>query len=95
MGENTIMPLNQPPISWHPVAPARYLALVLAGRPKYSAAGAGPGHRARWLSDHGGHANVADVSLFRTNQTAGMWETGSERLSNCDQTTHEGIVSLE
>jgi hypothetical protein len=36
MGENTIMPLNQPPISWHPVAPARYLALVLAGRPKYS-----------------------------------------------------------
>jgi hypothetical protein len=78
MGENTIMPLNQPPISWHPVAPARYLALVLAGRPKYS-----------------GHANVADVSLFRTNQTAGMWETGSERLSNCDQTTHEGIVSLE
>jgi len=36
MGENTIMTLNQPPISWHPVAPARYLALVLAGRPKYS-----------------------------------------------------------
>ena len=88
------MPLNHPPISWHPVAPARYLALVLAGRPKYSPR-RGPGPPARWLSDHSGHANVADVSLFRTNQTAGMWETGSERLSNCDQTTHEGIVSLE
>ena len=95
MGENTIMPLNQPPISWHPVAPARYPG-PCAGRPsEVQPAGAGPGHRVRWLSDHGGHANVADVSLFRTNQTAGMWETGSERLSNCDQTTHEGIVSLE
>ncbi len=36
MGKNTTIPLNQPSISWHPVAPALYLALVLAGCPKHS-----------------------------------------------------------
>jgi hypothetical protein len=32
MWKSTIMPLNQPPISWRPVAPALCLALVQAGR---------------------------------------------------------------
>jgi hypothetical protein len=36
MRKNTTIPLNQPSISWHPVAPALCLALVLAGRPKHS-----------------------------------------------------------
>jgi hypothetical protein len=32
MRKSTTMPLNQPSISWRPVAPALCLALVLAGR---------------------------------------------------------------
>ena len=36
MRKSTTMPLNQPPISWRPVAPALCLALVLAGRPMHS-----------------------------------------------------------
>ncbi len=34
MGNNTVMPLNQPATSWRPAAPALCLALVQAGRRK-------------------------------------------------------------
>jgi hypothetical protein len=37
---------------------------------------------------------MEDASLFRTDQTAGIWEKDSEHLSNCDQITHDGIVNL-
>jgi hypothetical protein len=35
MRKSTTMPLNQPSISWRPVAPTLCLALVLAGGPMH------------------------------------------------------------
>jgi hypothetical protein len=45
-------------------------------------------------TEHGGHADVADTGLVRTDQTTGIMENDAEHLSNCDQTTHGGIISL-
>ena len=36
MRKSTTMPLNQPSISWRPVAPTLCLALVLAGDPMHT-----------------------------------------------------------
>ena len=93
MQKSTTIPLNQPSISWRPVAPALCLALVLAGG-RSTPRKRGQGHRARWHTEHGGHADVADAGLVRTDQTAGILEKDSAHLSNCDQPTHDGIVSL-
>jgi hypothetical protein len=36
-----------------------------------------------------------NAGLFPTDQTAGIWKKDPEHLSNCDQTTHDEIVSLD
>ena len=54
----------------------------------------GQGHRAQEQTEYGSYADVADARLFRTDRTAGILEKDSAHLSNCDQTTQDGIVSF-